>query len=208
LAGLAALPRETLARELGLSAGEPWLIVTFHPVTLEYRDTAFHVDELLAALEKTDGALVITYPNADTSGRVIIDRLEDFASRHPGRCRLVRSLGERLYLSLLSHADVMVGNSSSGLIEAPSFGLPAVNIGARQRGRLRGANVIDVAPSREEIVRGIEAAREPAFRARARSDANPYGDGLAAPRIVEVLSKVPIDARLIQKRFADGEGGA
>jgi UDP-hydrolysing UDP-N-acetyl-D-glucosamine 2-epimerase len=207
LAGLAALPREILARELGLAAEGPWLLVTFHPVTLEYRDTAFHVDELLAALEKTDGTLVITYPNADTSGRVIIDRLEEFASRHPGRCRLVRSLGERLYLSLLNHADVMIGNSSSGLIEAPSFGLPAVNIGSRQRGRLKGANVIDVAPSREEILRGIEAARDPAFRNRARAAANPYGDGRAAPRIVEVLSKVPVDARLIQKRFADGEGG-
>jgi UDP-hydrolysing UDP-N-acetyl-D-glucosamine 2-epimerase len=206
LIGLAAMPREILARELTLPPGEPWLIVTFHPVTLEYRNTAFHVDELLAALEKIDGTLVITYPNADTSGRVIIDRLEEFASRHPGHCRLVRSLGERLYLSLLSHADVMIGNSSSGLIEAPSFGLPAVNIGARQRGRLRGTNVIDVAPSREEILRGIEAAREPAFRARARAAANPYGDGRAAPRIVEVLSKVPLDARLIQKRFADGEG--
>jgi UDP-hydrolysing UDP-N-acetyl-D-glucosamine 2-epimerase len=207
LVGLAALPRATLARELGLAAEGPWLLVTFHPVTLEYRDTAFHVDELLAALEKTDGTLVITYPNADTSGRVIIDRIEEFAGRHPGRCRLARSLGERLYLSLLSHADVMIGNSSSGLIEAPSFGLPAVNIGARQRGRLRGANVIDVAPSREEIFRGIEAARVPEFRARARAAANPYGDGRAAPRIVEVLSKVPLDARLIQKRFADGEGG-
>jgi UDP-hydrolysing UDP-N-acetyl-D-glucosamine 2-epimerase len=207
LVGLAALPRATLARELGLAAEGPWLLVTLHPVTLEYRDTAFHVDELLAALEKTDGTLVITYPNADTSGRVIIDRIEEFAGRHPGRCRLARSLGERLYLSLLSHADVMIGNSSSGLIEAPSFGLPAVNIGARQRGRLRGANVIDVAPSREEIFRGIEAARVPEFRARARAAANPYGDGRAAPRIVEVLSKVPLDARLIQKRFADGEGG-
>ena len=207
LAGLAALPRETLARELGLPAEGPWHLVTFHPVTLEYRDTAYCVDELLAALEKSDGTLVITYPNADTSGRVIIDRLEEFAGRHPGRCRLVRSLGERLYLSLLSHADVMIGNSSSGLIEAPSFGLPAVNIGARQRGRLRGANVVDVAPSREDILRGIEAARAPAFRAQARAAANPYGDGRAAPRIVEVLRKVPLDARLVQKRFADVEGG-
>jgi UDP-N-acetylglucosamine 2-epimerase (non-hydrolysing) len=208
LAGLAALPRETLARELGLPAEGPWHLVTFHPVTLEYRDTAHDVDELLAALEKSDGTLVITYPNADTSGRVIIDRLEEFAGRHPGRCRLVRSLGERLYLSLLSHANVMIGNSSSGLIEAPSFGLPAVNIGARQRGRLRGANVIDVAPSREEILRGIEAAQAPAFRARARGAANPYGDGSAAPRIVDVLSKVPLDARLVQKRFADVAGDA
>ena len=208
LAGLAALPREALARELDLPVQGPWHLVTFHPVTLEYRDTASHVDELLAALDKTDGTLVITYPNADAAGRVIIDRLEEFAARHPGRCRLARSLGERLYLSLLRHADVMIGNSSSGLIEAPSFGLPAVNIGARQRGRLRGANVIDVAPAREEILRGIEAAQVPAFRAQARAAANPYGDGRAAPRIVDILSKVPLDARLVQKRFADVEGEA
>jgi len=208
LARLDALSRETLAHELGLPAEAPWHLVTFHPVTLEYRDTASHVDELLAALEKTDGALVITYPNADTAGRVVIERLEEFAGRHPDRCRLARSLGERLYLGMLRHADVMIGNSSSGLIEAPSFGLPVVNIGARQRGRLRGANVIDVAPFREEILRGIEAAQAPAFRARARAAANPYGDGRAAPRIVEILGKVPLDARLVQKRFADALGEA
>ena len=202
------LSREALARELDLPAEGPWLLVTFHPVTLEHRDTASHVDELLAALEKTDGTLVITYPNADTSGRLIIDRLEEFAARHAGRCRLARNLGERLYLALLKHADVMIGNSSSGLIEAPSFGLPAVNIGARQRGRLRGANVIDVEPARDEILRGIETAQTPAFRARARAAANPYGDGRAAPRIVEALRTVQIDARLVQKRFADSAGDA
>jgi UDP-N-acetylglucosamine 2-epimerase len=119
----------------------------------------------------------VTYPNADTSGRLIMERLEEFAARHPGRCRLVRNLGERRYLSLLRHADVMVGNSSSGLIEAPSFGLPAVNVGARQRGRLRGANVIGVEPARDEILAGIETAQTPAFRARAREGGNPYGDG-------------------------------
>jgi len=203
VATLEPLSREALGRELDVPADGPWLLVTFHPVTLEYRDTTSHVDELLAALEKTDGTLVITYPNADTSGRFIIERLEEFAARHPGRCRLSRNLGDRLYLSLLRHADVMVGNSSSGLIEAPSFSLPVVNIGARQRGRLRGANVIDVEPERGEILRGIEAAQAPAFRARARAAANPYGDGHAAPRIVEVLRAVPLDARLVQKRFVD-----
>ena len=208
LAGLAALSRETLARELGLPAAGPWVLVTFHPVTLEYRDTTAHIEELLAALEKTDGTLVLTYPNADTSGRQIIERLEDFAARHPRRCRLARNLGERLYLSLLRHADLMIGNSSSGLIEAPSFGLPVVNVGARQRGRLQGANVIDVEPSREDILRGIEGAQVPAFRAIARAAANPYGDGRAAPRIVEVLRTVSLDTRLVQKRFADTTDGA
>ena len=208
LVDLEALPREALALELDLPADGPWLLVTFHPVTLEYGDTAGHIDELLAALEKTDGTLVMSYPNADTSGRLIIERLEEFAARHPRRCRLARSLGERLYLSLLRHADLMIGNSSSGLIEAPSFGLPVVNIGARQRGRLRGGNVIDVEPAREDILRGIEVAQTPAFRARARAAANPYGDGRAAPRIVEVLRTVPLDRRLVQKRFADTTGGA
>lgn len=208
IATTAPLSREDLARELDLPVDSPWLLVTFHPVTLEYRETASHVEELLAALEKTDGTLVVTYPNADTSGRLIIERLEEFAARHPRRCRLVRSLGERLYLSLLRHADVMIGNSSSGLIEAPSFGLPVVNVGARQRGRLRGGNVIDVEPAREDILRGIEAAQAPAFRARARTAGNPYGDGRAAPRIVEVLRTVELDARLVQKRFVDAGGGA
>src|SRR6266446_1626792 len=203
LATTEPLSRAALARELGLPEAGPWLLVTFHPVTLEYRDTAAHIDELLAAIEKTDGFIVITYPNADTSGRVIIDRIEEFAGRHPRRCRLAKSLGERLYLSLLRHADLMIGNSSSGLIEAPTFGLPVVNVGSRQRGRLRGANVIDVEPSREDILRGIETAQALPFRARVRAAANPYGDGHAAPRIVDVLRSVPVDARLVQKRFSE-----
>ena len=203
LATTEPLPRAALARERGLPEAGPWLLVTFHPVTLEYRDTAAHIDELLAALEKTDGFIVITYPNADTAGRLIIERIEEFAGRHPRRCRLAKSLGERLYLSLLRHADLMIGNSSSGLIEAPTFGLPVVNVGSRQRGRLRGANVIDVEPSREDILRGIEAAQALPFRVRARAAANPYGDGHAAPRVVDVLRSVPIDARLVQKRFSD-----
>jgi len=203
LATTEPLPRAGLARELRLPEAGPWLLVTFHPVTLEYRDTAAHIDELLAALEKTDGFIVITYPNADTAGRLIIERIEEFAGRHPRRCRLAKSLGERLYLSLLRHADLMIGNSSSGLIEAPTFGLPVVNVGSRQRGRLRGANVIDVEPLREDILRGIEAAQALPFRVRARAAANPYGDGHAAPRVVDVLRSVPIDARLVQKRFSD-----
>src|SRR6058998_3990400 len=155
LATTEPLPRAALARELGLPEAGPWLLVTFHPVTLEYGDTAAHVDELLAALEKVDDAtLVVTYPNADTTGRVVIDRIEELAARSP-RVRLARSLGDRLYLSLLAHADAMVGNSSSGLIEAPSFALPVVNVGSRQRGRLRAANVVDVEPRRDDIVRGI-----------------------------------------------------
>jgi UDP-hydrolysing UDP-N-acetyl-D-glucosamine 2-epimerase len=193
------LSRDDLARRLGLPTAGPWVIVTFHPVTLEYGDTARHVAELVAALEATPGVLVVTYPNADTAGRTIIAALEAFARRST-RVRLQPSLGEMPYLSLLEHADLMVGNSSSGLIEAPTFGLPVVNIGSRQRGRLRGANVIDVGQGRDEIRRGIAAALAPGLRDRLRGAPNPYGDGRAAPRIAEVLRRVPLDARLVQKR--------
>lgn len=194
------LSRQTLAGVLELPDGKPWLLVTFHPVTLEYGKTEAHVDELLAALDKVGGVFLTTYPNADTAGRTIIRRLEEFAGSCP-RMRLRKNLGDQAYLSLLRHADTMVGNSSSGLIEAPSFGLPVVNIGSRQGGRLRGPNVIDVACARDDILRGIEAALAPGFRERLRGIPNPYGDGHAAPRIVKVLREVALDARLVQKRF-------
>jgi UDP-hydrolysing UDP-N-acetyl-D-glucosamine 2-epimerase len=194
------LSRRAVGEALGLPPAGRWLVVTFHPVTLEYSDTADHVEELLAALDKVEGGLVMTYPNADTAGRTIIERIEAFAASRP-RVRLVKSLGDLLYLSLLTHADAMVGNSSSGIIEAPSFGLPAVNVGSRQRGRLRGPNVIDVGASRDEILRGIEVALAPGFRERLRGIPNPYGDGRAAPRIVRVLREVLLDAQLIQKKL-------
>jgi UDP-hydrolysing UDP-N-acetyl-D-glucosamine 2-epimerase len=199
------LSRDEVAAALGLPAGRPWLLVTFHPVTLEHEDTARHVDELLAALEAVDATLVMTYPNADTAGRTIVERLEDFAGRTP-RARIFRNLGDRLYVSLLKHADAMVGNSSSGLIEAPSFALPVVNVGSRQRGRLRGGNVVDVAPSRDDIVRGIRTALAPDLRRRLDGLPNPYGDGRAASRIVTVLREVALDARLVQKRERDAPG--
>ena len=141
-------------------------------------------------------------PYADTAGRTIVQRVEDFAARTP-RARIFRNLGDRLYLSLLKHADAMVGNSSSGLIEAPSFALPVVNVGSRQRGRLRGGNVVDVAPRRDDIVRGIRTALAPDLRRRLDGQPNPYGDGRAASRIVAVLRDVALDARLIQKRERD-----
>jgi UDP-hydrolysing UDP-N-acetyl-D-glucosamine 2-epimerase len=201
------MSRGEAAAALRLPDGGPWLVVTFHPATLEYRDTERHVDELLAALDKLEATMILTYPGADTAGRAVIDRIEEFAGRHPN-VRLASSLGDRLYLSLLEHADAMVGNSSSGLIEAPSFGLPAVNIGSRQGGRLRGANVIDAEPERDDILRAIEAALEPGLRARLRVTPNPYGDGRAASRIVKALRELELTPRLVRKRFVDTEGGS
>ena len=193
------LSRAELAGRLDLAAGDRWLIVTYHPATLEYEETGRHTDELLAALEKLDATFVVTYPNADTAGRTVIARLQEFAGRH-ARVRLVQNLGDDVYLSLLRHADAMIGNSSSGLIEAPSFELPVVNVGARQAGRLRAANVVDVGPERDEILAGLEAALAPAFREGLRGMTNPYGDGHAAERIVRVLRTVELGPTLTRKR--------
>jgi UDP-hydrolysing UDP-N-acetyl-D-glucosamine 2-epimerase len=201
-ARLPALSRADLSRRVGLPLRRPTLLVTFHPVTLEPGEAGIHSEELAAALEMVEGDAVITYPGADAAHETVIRRLELLAASRPGT-RLVPALGECVYGALLREADVMVGNSSSGLIEAPSFGLPAVNVGIRQEGRLRAANVIDVGPRRDEIAAGIRRALAPGFRESLRGLVNPYGDGRAAPRIAEVLASVTLGSRLIRKRFVD-----
>jgi UDP-hydrolysing UDP-N-acetyl-D-glucosamine 2-epimerase len=202
LARLASVPREELARRVGLPLLRPTLLVTFHPVTLEPGETERQVEELAAALDAVQGTVIITYPGADVGYRAVIGRLEALARSRP-ETRMATGLGEDGYCSLLREADVMVGNSSSGLIEAPSFGLPVVNVGSRQRGRLRAANVIDVEPARSEIVAGVRRALDPAFRASLAGLANPYGDGHAAPRIAKVLAGVELGPRLLRKQFVD-----
>ena len=202
LAALATLPRAEIAARLGLALRGPTLLVTFHPVTLEHADTARQVDELAAALGAVDGDVVISYPGADTAHRAIVERWTALASSRPGT-RLAASLGEDVYASLLREADVMVGNSSSGIIEAGSFALPVVNVGTRQQGRLRGPNVVDVGHRRDEIAAGLARALAPAFRRGLAGMRNPYGDGAAAPRIAEVLRKVELGPRLVRKRFVD-----
>ena len=201
-ARLAAVGRDDLARRVGLPLRRPTLLVTFHPVTLEPGQADAHSVELAAALERVDGDVVITYPGADAGHDAVIRRLEALAAARPGT-RMVPDLGEDAYGGLLREADVMVGNSSSGLIEAPSFGLPVVNVGIRQQGRLRAANVIDVGHGRAEIAAGIRRALAPGFRESLRGLVNPYGDGHAAPRIARVLGSVELGPRLIRKRFVD-----
>jgi UDP-hydrolysing UDP-N-acetyl-D-glucosamine 2-epimerase len=199
---LAHLPRAELARRIGLPLRRPTLLVTFHPATLEPGETEGQVEELAAALEAVEGDVVITYPGADVGHGHVIGRLEALARARPGT-RMIAGLGEEGYCSLLREADAMVGNSSSGLIEAPSFRLPVVNVGIRQRGRLRAANVIDVGSGRADILEGIRRALDPAFRRGLADLVNPLGDGRAAPRIARVLAEVELGSRLIQKRLVD-----
>ena len=175
-------------------------MITFHPVTLEYEQTEAQAKELLGALEGADVTLVFTYPGADASSRLVIEMLKAYAASHPA-AHLRVSLGTQGYFSLMKHALAMVGNSSSGIIEAASFKLPVVNIGNRQQGRARACNVIDVGYSRQEIQGGIERALSPQFREDLRDLVNPYGDGHASEKIVKRLKEVELDPRLIQKQF-------
>lgn len=200
LGQLPFLSLECLNQVHGFDLAAPTLLVTYHPVTLGYQDTNTHVENLLGALDATELNLIFTYPNADTNSRSIIEMVRNFAEDRP-KCRVAVSLGTQVYFSLMNNVTAMVGNSSSGIIEAASFHLPVVNIGDRQRGRLHGNNVIDVGNGRDEIAGGIEKARSAGFRAQISKETNPYGDGHAAERIVDTLKSVTIDQDLLLKRF-------
>ena len=195
--------REALCRELDIDPAQPFLLVTFHPVTLEPAEQDGQVAALLQALEQSGFAVVATYPNADAGGLRIAAQLEAFAARHPQGVRLLRSAGSRLYADLMAHAAAMVGNSSSGIGEAPSFALPVVNIGSRQDGAIKAANVIDVGHVAADVLAGIRRATDAAFRAGLRGLRNPYGDGNASGRIAATLRDTPLDDRLLRKKFVD-----
>lgn len=186
----------------GLHLDTPPIIATFHPVTLEFEQAQAQFLELLAALDTVDQPIVFTAPNADTGGRVLFDMIEEFVATHRLSC-YVENFGTQGYFSLLAVAAAMVGNSSSGIIEAPSFKLPVVNVGTRQEGRLRAENVIDVGHTREEIARGLEKALGSEFREKLRDLVNPYDRGGAAHIVTDVLKFTALDNKLLMKRFHD-----
>ena len=146
--------------------------------------------------------LIITKSNADTSGQTVIRMMEAFVRERPD-ARLLDNLGTRGYFSLMSRAAAMIGNSSSGIIEAASFGLPVVNVGLRQSGRPRSGNVIDVPCETAPIASALRRALDPQFKASVQQMRNVYGDGHAASVIVERLRSIPLDERLTLKRFHD-----
>lgn len=195
--------KEELANELQIPPDKELGIVTFHPVTLENNTAEAQIEELLLALKDiTDIYWIFTMPNADTGGKVIMQRIADFLSNDPEAGRSFSSLGQMRYLSLLKHAVVMVGNSSSGLIEAPSFELPVVNIGDRQKGRVRAKNVIDVLIcKRERIAAAVKNAISGGFRDAMKGLENPHGDVGVSEKIVEKCKAIHLGSNLIKKRF-------
>jgi GDP/UDP-N,N'-diacetylbacillosamine 2-epimerase (hydrolysing) len=197
------LSKAEISARIGLDIEKDTLLVTYHPVTLEIQDVGVQVEALLAALESTEYQVVMTYPNVDVGNAVIIDRFYQFSEKHKNRVRLLKNAGTELYFALLDTVSAMVGNSSSGISEAPSFQLPVVNIGTRQTGKLRAPNVIDVGYSVEEIISGIQKAASNRFKKGLKNIKNPYGDGHAAKKILEVLRTIEINDRLIRKKFVD-----
>ena len=200
------LSKTDLESALGFALEKPCLIVTFHPATLQFEQAEAQLRELLAAVEAADAQAIFTLPNADMSGRAVLRLIQDFLPSHP-RARLVENLGTQRYFSLMSQASAMIGNSSSGIIEAPSFELPVVNVGLRQSGRERAANVIDVLGGSAAILNGIRKALSREFRGQLAGTSNPYRQPRgAAPIIVENLAVASLDERLLMKKFHDLPG--
>jgi UDP-hydrolysing UDP-N-acetyl-D-glucosamine 2-epimerase len=190
------LSRAELEKRLGVKLSSPSILVAWHPVTI-LKDTNAEADALFAALEETAGQLIFVYPNTDAGSHELIERSRGLVASRPNTHFFV-NLDAVTYWSLLGQVDAMVGNSSSGIMEAASFGLPVVNVGMRQQGRERGRNVVDVAADTEAIERVLNKAMSPAFRKELRGMANPYGSGTAAKTIAKVLASVPIEKLLVK----------
>lgn len=199
---LSLFDRAALEEALGFSLRERNLLVTFHAVSLENATASDQMHELLMALEELpETGLIFTMPNADSDGRVLFDLINKFVSNHENAC-VFTSLGQRRYLSCLQFVDAVIGNSSSGLTEVPSFGKGTINIGDRQRGRLKATSVIDCSPDRQSIRSALATMYSLQFQASLSSVRNPYGDGGASERIVQVLATAPL-GQILKKRFFD-----
>ncbi|CAN1521726.1 WecB UDP-N-acetylglucosamine 2-epimerase [Burkholderiaceae bacterium] len=196
------LNKSELEDSLGMKFRKKNLLVTFHPVTLEKETSLAQMNELLSALSDLKGTgLIFTMPNSDTDSRAIYSAIETFVSNN-NNAYAFTSLGQLRYLSCVAQVDAVVGNSSSGLAEVPTFKKPTVNIGDRQRGRLQCESVINCKPLKEEIRLAIEYSYSPVFRHKILNVVNPYGDGGSAERIIDVLRTVEYDS-LIKKEFYD-----
>ena len=193
------LTRPQLEQQLHIELRSPSAVIAYHPVTI-LRDTTQEADELFAALREVPGQLLFCYPNADAGSRELIQRTEQFRTLRPDTHIFV-NLPALTYWSLLRQVDIMIGNSSSGIMETPSFALPTVNVGLRQQGRERARNILDATPERTDILAKIAIARSPQFRTSLEGMQNPYGDGHASEKIVEVLTSVPLGEQLLIKKM-------
>lgn len=198
--GAAVVPKTEVLASHGLDPAHPYVVILQHPVTTEVEQAGEQMAETLAAVQELELQGVLVYPNNDAGAQQIIRQIQR------SRITVVRSLPPEAFVNLVRYAAALVGNSSSGIHETASLGVPTVNVGSRQQGRERGQNVLDVRYDRREIRQALATSLyDEAFNARVAQRVNPYGDGHSAERIVRVLKTVNLD-NLIQKRFYDGTG--
>ncbi len=201
------LSRNELEKDLGIRLGRKSVIVTFHPVTLEKNTSEMQFKQLLEVLnEYTDLTIIFTKPNADTHGRVIIDLIDEYTKAHPHKSSAFVSLGQKRYFSFIQLVDAVVGNTSSGLLEAPSFGKPTVDIGDRQRGRIKAESVIHCEPDKKSIKKALEKAFSKGFKDFCQTVKNPFGDGHSANRIYKLIKENMNSLNNIKKVFYDLQG--
>jgi len=199
------LDRAELEARLGAPVESDLTVVAYHPVTI-LRDTTFEAEALFAALKQLPRQMFFCYPNADAGSRELIQRAREFAASHE-RARVFVNLDAATYWSLLREAQLFIGNSSSGIMETPSFSLPTVNVGLRQQGRERARNIVDTAAETDGILKAVGRASSEEFKESLRGMTNPYGEGRAARKIAGVLTTVPLGQELLMKRHATpGEG--
>ena len=201
---LKLLGHKELEQSLDFKLGSKNLMITFHPVTLENSTSEEQMQELLAALGKLkDTHLIFTMPNADTGGHILFRLIEDFVEKHP-HLKAFASLGQLRYLSCIQHIDGVVGNSSSGLAEVPSFKIGTINIGDRQRGRIKADSVIDCEPTRQSIGEALKKLYSTDFQRTLKTIVNPYGTGGASEAIVKILEDISL-SDILKKEFYDLE---
>lgn len=192
------LKEKELEKKLNFPLNPKPLLVTLHPVTMELENTRYYIQQLLKALKKTNFPLIFTMPNPDTYNSIIRKEIINFSKGYKN-CKVFENLGTQIYFNLMKYSLAMVGNSSSGIIEAPSFKLPVVNIGTRQKGRIKAKNVIDVGYSFNEILKGIEKATSKEFINTLKNLKNPYENGNSSKKIADILEKIQLDQRLFLK---------
>lgn len=200
---LQLLTQTELEKLAGVSLTRPLFLITYHPVTLEKESPKRAFEELLNAVDRFPlSKLIFTKSNSDTEGRVINQAIESYVEKNPRRAVVFTAMGQLNYLSTLKYADVILGNSSSGIIEAPILKTPTINLGQRQRGRLRSESIIDCEEKTEAIVAATHRALSPEFKTRAEVCVSPYLYGNVSGRIREVLKRADLSG-LLMKKFYD-----
>ncbi|MBK69656.1 MAG: UDP-N-acetylglucosamine 2-epimerase (hydrolyzing) [Legionellales bacterium] len=197
------LNKKDIEKEYNFEFGERNLIITFHPTTLEKKTSGRQFDELIKSLKTISNTnFIFTSPNSDSGGKIIEQKIDLFVKDNFSRSIKIKSMGSKNYLSTLQYVDGVVGNSSSGLVEAPSFFIGTVNIGDRQTGRMKSKSVVDCKPNELEITKAIYKILSKPFRNSIKIMKNPYGDGRAAKKIVSILEDLKLPTNL-KKDFID-----